>query len=161
MAKFSPPYDQGSVKRSVPVSGPLFHRRDQTSDQIKRSQVLQLPGADFQVISQTLEGGITELLTVERCTSCSFVTDQLHLFLKYLYERRGWNAFFDLCNAFDISDDVRVKIQDTNSSMRLQCLDVLHRVYHRHNEQLTLVMIKTALSKHSDELRHVISDYNA
>ena len=154
MAEFSPPYQSSGV-RYVYFT--------------ERSQVLQLPEADFQLISQTRQGCVTKLLSEARCTvtPCSFVTaDQLHpdsairLFVVYLCKRRGYYAFYDLCNAFDMSDDVRVKIKDTNSSCEVQCFDVLHRVYHHHNEQLTLATIKTTLSKYSDELRQIISDYN-
>jgi len=121
MAEFSPPYQSSGV-RYVYFT--------------ERSQVLQLrPEADFQVISQTPQGGVTKLLSEARCTvtPCSFVTaDQLHpdsaihLFVVYLCKRRGYNAFYDLCNAFNMSDDVRVKIKDTNSSCEMQCFDVLY-----------------------------------
>ena len=81
----------------------------------------------------------------------------IHSFVVYFCEQRGLDAFYDLCSAFDIPDDDCVKIQDANASLKLQCFDVLHRVYHRHNEQLTLAMIKTTLSEHSDQLRLIIS----
>ena len=100
------------------------------------------------------------------CTSkCSFVIDHLnpdsaiYLFVVYLCEHRGHDTFYVLTAAFDIPADLRLKIKDNNSSLKLQCIDALHAVYHRHN-QLTLAMIKTTLSKYSDELQHIISDYS-
>ena len=99
---------------------------------------------------------------------CNFAINHLqnpdaviHLFVVYFCERRGYDAVYDLCSAFNIPAAVCVKIQDTNSSLKLQCFDVLHRVYHRHNEQLSLAMIKTTLSEYSDELRQIISDYKS
>ena len=86
----------------------------------------------------------------------------IYLFVVHFYESRedDFDLFYWLIAAFKIPAEVRVKIQDTNASSKLQCFDVLHRVYHRHNEQLTLAMIKATLSEHSDELRQIINDYN-
>ena len=95
--------------------------------------------------------GVTAKLSSNQeseCLSCSFITDDLHpnaeihIFIVHFCERRGDEAFDKLCDTFDIPDDVRVKIQTSNSSLKLQCFDVLHRIYHHHNEQLTLAMVK-------------------
>ena len=55
-------------------------------------------------------------------------------------------------------DDVCLKIETSNSSLKLKCFDVLHRVYHCDGE-LTLAMIMTKLSESNDELQQIISDY--
>lgn len=64
-----------------------------------------------------------------------------------------------MCSAFDISDNVREKIENNNSSLTVQCFDVLHRVYHRGGE-LTLATIMTKLSESNVELQQIISDYH-
>ena len=94
------------------------------------------------------------------CLSCSFVTDDLHphaaihSFVMQFCERRGYEAFYILCDAFDISKDDRVKIQTSNSSLQPQCFDVLHRAYHRHieqiEEQLSLAMIKSVVQTYEE-----------
>ena len=94
---------------------------------------------------------------------CSFVMklhppDPIHSFVVYFCDRREDDAFYELCSAFDIPENVRVKIAENNSSMIIRCFDALHRVYHR-DKELTLVMIKAKLSEYSDELQQVISDH--
>ena len=90
------------------------------------------------------------------CLSCSFVTDDLHphaaihSFVMQFCVRRGYEAFYILCDAFDISKDDRVKIQTSNSSLQLQCFDVLHRAYHRRDEQLSLAMIKSVVQAYEE-----------
>ena len=124
------------------------------------------------VLTQTLHAGTSKNLSNlspddegPGCISCSFVTDHLHphdaihLFVVYFCEHREDDAFRDLCSVFDISGDVRVQIESSNSSLKLQCFDVLHRVYHRYGE-LTLAMIITKLSESNDEIQHIISDYD-
>ena len=95
---------------------------------------------------------------------CSFVMklhppDPIHSFIVYFCKCREDDAFYELCSAFDVPENVRVLIATNNSSITIRCLDALHRVYHRDNE-LTLAMIKTKLSEYSDELKQVISDYH-
>ena len=63
------------------------------------------------------------------------------------------------CSAFELPENVRVKIAANNSSMIIRCFDALHRVYH-YDKELTLAMIKTKLSEYSDELQQLISDYH-
>ena len=77
----------------------------------------------------------------------------------YFCDCRKDDAFYELCSAFDIPENIRVKIATNNSSMIIRCFDALHRVYH-HNKELTLPMIKAKLSEHSDELQQIISDYH-
>ena len=99
-------------------------------------------------------------------SQCSFNFDYshpdspIHLFVVYLCEHREDDAFYDLCRAFDIPDDVRVKIEANHSSLKLKCFDVLHRVYH-HKGRVTLAMIMTKLSESNDELQQIISDYHS
>ena len=64
-----------------------------------------------------------------------------------------------MCSAFDIPENLHVKIAANNSSMIIRCFDALHRVYHR-DKELTLAMIKTKLNEYSDELQQLISDYH-
>ena len=124
------------------------------------------------VLTRTLQAGTSKNLSNlspddegPGCISCSFVTDHLHphdaihLFVMYFCEHREDDAFRDLCSVFDISGDVRVQIESSNSSLKLQCFDVLHRVYHHYGE-LTLAMIMTKLSESNDEIQHIISDYD-
>ena len=115
-------------------------------------------------------GAITAIINISHlssddCVVCSFSIDYLHpdspihMFVVYFCEHRK-DAFYDLCGAFDIPDDVRVKIKESNASMKLQCFDVLHRVYHRDNK-LTLAMIMMKLSESNDaKLQQIISDYH-
>ena len=103
---------------------------------------------------QPCSGVTVKLSSIQEfeCLPCSFVTNDLHpnaeihLFIVHFCERRGDEAFYKLCDTFDIPDDVRVKIHTSNrasnDSLKLQCFDVLHRIYHRLNTQLTLAMIK-------------------
>ena len=96
---------------------------------------------------------------------CSFVMklqppDPIHSFVVYFYECREDDAFYELCSAFDVPENIRVKIATNSSSMIIRCFDALHRVYHRDNE-LTLDTIKAKLSEYSDELQQIISDYHA
>jgi len=81
----------------------------------------------------------------------------IHSFVVYFCEYIEDDAFYELCSAFDVPENIRVKIA-TNNSLMIRCFDVLHRVYH-HNNELTLAAIKTKLSKYSDELQEVVSDY--
>ena len=95
---------------------------------------------------------------------CSFVMklhppDPIHSFVVYFCDCREDDAFYEMCSAFEIPENVRVKIATNNSSMIIRCFDALHRVYHR-DKELTLAMIKTKLSEHSDELQQIISDYH-
>ena len=95
---------------------------------------------------------------------CSFVMklhppDPIHSFVVYLCDCREDDAFYELCSAFDVPENVRVKIATNNSSMVIRCFDALHRVYHR-DKELTLPMIKAKLSEYSDELQQIISDYH-
>ena len=95
---------------------------------------------------------------------CSFVMklhppDPIHSFVVYICDCREDDAFYELCSAFDIPENIHVKIATNNSSMVIQCFDALHRVYHR-DKELTLPMIKAKLSEHSDELQQIISDYH-
>ena len=95
---------------------------------------------------------------------CSFImklhpSDPIHSFVVYFCDRREDDAFYELCSAFDIPENVRVKIAISNSSMIIRYFDALHRVYHR-DKELTLVMIKAKLSEYSDELQQVISDHH-
>ena len=95
---------------------------------------------------------------------CSFRTHEhpdspIHMFVVYFCGHREDDAFYDLCGAFDIPDDVRVKMKTNNSSLKIRCFDVLHWVYHDHNDHLTLAMIKTKLIESNDQLQQIISDY--
>lgn len=83
----------------------------------------------------------------------------IHVFIEYFCKYRGDDAFYDLCRAFDISDDVRDKIQSSHSSLKVQCVNVLREVCHR-DSGLTLDMIMTKLSESNDELKQIISDYH-
>ena len=100
------------------------------------------------------------------CVACSFSTDDLHpdspihMFIMYFCGHREDEAFYDLCGAFDIPDDIRVKIEANHSSLKLKCFDVLHRVYH-HKGRITLAMIMTKLSESNDALQQIISDYHS
>ena len=94
---------------------------------------------------------------------CSFIMrlhpqDVIHSFVVYFCECREGDAFYELCSAFDVPENIRVKIATNNSSMIIRCFDVLHRVYHRNNE-LTLATIKTKLSEYSDEVKQIVSEY--
>ena len=99
-----------------------------------------------------------------QCVSCSYITNHLHphskihSFIVYFCESRE-DAFFELCSAFDIPKNVCVNIENRNSSLKLQCFDALHQVYHR-DDQLTLDTIKTKLSEYSDELQQTVDDYH-
>ena len=119
---------------------------------------------------RTVSVGHTPLLSdYGDCTSyyypCSYVTDNLqppavvHSFVVYFCECRGSDAFYELCSALDIPENIIVKIEAENSSAKVQCLDALHRVYHC-NGNLTLDMIKAKLSEYSDELHQTISEYH-
>lgn len=111
---------------------------------------------------------VTDDLSGTRCTSsiisCRFVTDHFYpqsavnRFVKYLCQCRGRNAFYELCSAFDIPENVRIKITTNNSSTIIQCFDALHSAYH-HDNELTLVTIKMKLSEYSHELQQVVCDY--
>ena len=95
---------------------------------------------------------------------CSYVMrlqpqDALYSFVVYFCECREDDAFYEVCSAFDIPENIRKKIATNNSSMIIRCFDALHRVYHRNNE-LTLTMVKTKLSEYSDELSQIVSDYH-
>ena len=95
---------------------------------------------------------------------CSFVMklhppDPIHSFVVYFCGCREDDAFYEMCSAFELPENVRVKIATNNSSMIIRCFDALHRVYHR-DKELTLAMIKTKLSEYSDELQQIISDYH-
>ena len=95
---------------------------------------------------------------------CSFVMklhppDPIHSFVVYFCDCREDDAFYEMCSAFELSENVRVKIAANNSSMIIRCFDALHRVYHC-DKELTLAMIKAKLSEYSDELQQIISDYH-
>ena len=100
----------------------------------------------------------------DHCVSCSFITNHLHphstihSFMVYFCEFRE-DAFYELCSAFGIPQNVCANIENSNSSLKLQCFDALHQVYHRDNE-LTLDTIKTKLSEYSDELEQIVCDYH-
>ena len=88
---------------------------------------------------------------------CSFVMklhppDPIHSFVVYFCDCREDDAFYEMCSAFELSENVRVKIAANNSSMIIRCFDALHRVYHR-DKELTLAMIKAKLSEYNDELQ--------
>ena len=85
--------------------------------------------------------------------------DEFYSFVVYFCECREDDAFYEVCSAFDIPENIREKIATNNSSIIIRCFDTLHRVCHRNNE-LTLTMIKTQLSEYSDELRQIVSDYH-
>ena len=105
-----------------------------------------------------------------RCTSClilcNFEIDHLHpyssinRFVAYLCECRQDEVLHEMCLAFDIPQNVHMKIVTNNSSLKIQCFDLLHRLYHHNNNELTLSMIKARLSEYSDELRKSISNYH-
>ena len=85
--------------------------------------------------------------------------DAFYSFVVYFCERREDEAFYEVCSAFDIPENIREKIATNNSSMVIRCFDALHRVYHRDNE-LTLTTVKTKLSEYNDELKQIVSDYD-
>ena len=85
--------------------------------------------------------------------------DEFYSFVVYFCECREDDAFYEVCSAFDIPENIREKIATNNCSMTIRCFDALHRVYHRNNE-LTLTVVKTKLSEYSDELRQIVSDYH-
>ena len=95
---------------------------------------------------------------------CSYIMrlqpqDAFYSFIVYFCECREDEAFYEVCSAFDIPENIREKIATNNSSMVIRCFDALHRVYHRDNE-LTLTTVKTKLSEYSDELKQIVSDYH-
>ena len=95
---------------------------------------------------------------------CSYIMrlqpqDEIYSFVVYFCKCREDDAFYELCSAFDIPENIRVKIATNNSSMVIRCFDALHRVYRRDNE-LTLTTVKTRLSECSDELKQIVSDYD-
>ena len=95
---------------------------------------------------------------------CSYIMrlqpqDAFYSFVVYFCERREDEAFYEVCSAFDIPENIREKIATNNSSMVIRCFDALHQVYHRDNE-LTLTTLKTKLSEYSDELNQIVSDYD-
>ena len=74
------------------------------------------------------------LLSDIHCVACSFSTDDLHpdspihMFVMYFCAHRGDDAFYDLCGAFDIPDDVRVKIEESNAYVLMsftECIIVM------------------------------------
>ena len=76
---------------------------------------------------------------------CSYIMrlqpqDEIYSFVVYFCECREDEAFYEVCSAFDIPENIRVKIATNNSSMVIRCFDALHRVYHRDNE-LTLTTV--------------------
>ena len=97
---------------------------------------------------------------------CCFEVDHLHphssinRFVAYLCECRQDETLHEMCLAFDIPKNVQMEIVTNSSSLKIQCFDVLHRLYHHNNNKLTLSMIKTRLSEYSDELRKSISNYH-